>query len=385
MVVLDPSTVGTSTSIHATWYPYQRKSFYANERFWVFYSYGNDMVFSSSTDGSTWSSRTIVRALAETAGRAFSVWFNNTYVFYAARNNRDVYNPKTDKTTTYYEIYFRRGTPNSDGTITWSSEATAVSSISYISFPSLSVDSGGFPWIGYYLYAVTNQPYVTKSSTNDGTWTTASGFPYRLSLTSAEWCVIPVPLTATKMFVIYGTGNSTVKAQSWNGSVWSGEIVTASALEYVYASAVAEEDDVHLTFLKVTDYDILYVKYNYNTNSFGSETTLQAGATSDSAPVISRDDSNNLYVFWAGYPTANHIYYRKYNGTWQDRVDWIDESADVLTDNDLLTCFYQSYSNKIGLTYMTKTASPYNVRFAFLSTIPPVEFASKRLLVGVGV
>jgi hypothetical protein len=118
-------------------------------------------------------------------------------------------------------------------------------------------------------------------------------------------------------------------------------------------------------------YNVLYTKYSYATNSFSAETTLQASTTIYSAPVISINPStNDLYVFWAGYPTASHIYYRKYTtstSTWETAVDWIDESAEALTANDRLTCFYQAYSSKIGLLYMTKTASPYNVKFAFLS------------------
>jgi hypothetical protein len=140
-------------------------------------------------------------------------------------------------------------------------------------------------------------------------------------------------------------------------------------------SAVAQGDDVHLAFLKSSGYDIIYVKYTYSTNSFGTETTLVAGATSTSGPVISINPStNDLYVFWAGYPTSNHIYYRKYTAstaTWETTVDWIAET-ETLTGNDRLTCFYQAFGNYIGLAYMTKTASPYNVKFAFLTVIVAV-------------
>jgi hypothetical protein len=136
---------------------------------------------------------------------------------------------------------------------------------------------------------------------------------------------------------------------------------------------------VHLTFLNKTTYDILYVKYTYSTNSFGTETTLQAGATSTSAPVLSIDPStNDLYVFAAtkttGTPsgwTANHIYYIKYtasSGTWGSWTDWIDETTEVLFNAGWLTCFYKAYDSKIGLVYLTKTASPWNVKFAFLPT-----------------
>jgi hypothetical protein len=369
---VDPSVVGTSTTNLATLYPFQRKSFYANGRFWVFYSDGTNMVYSTSTDGSTWSSATTVRAA--TSGGQFSVWFDGTYLHYAyAAASR---------------IYYRRGTPNSDGTITWSADEQTVSTAyNKADYPMVSVDSNGYAWIGYAdKSGITYFPYVIKSGNNDGTWgTTPSGFPYLLGSTdSSYWKVSVIPLTSGKMLAIYAYNGVTVYAKRWDGSTWGTEVTTTSAIsDGSYHSAVAQGDNVHLTFLKYSTYDIIYVKYTYASNSFGTETTLVAGATSTSAPVISIDPStNDLYVFAAttttGTPsgwTANHIYYKKYTastGQWGSWTDWIDESTEVLTGSNRLACFYQAYGNYIGLLYETKTASPYNVKFAYLSFVVAV-------------
>jgi len=351
---IDPSTVGTSTAISATSYPFQRKSFYANGRFWVFWSDGTNMVYKTSTDGSTWSSATTVRAC--TSGQYFSVWFDGTYLHYAYAYASP--------------IYYRRGMPNSDGTITWSAaEQTVATEYNSASFPMVSVDSYGYVWIGYRDYdGSTYYGRVIKSGNNDGTWgtTPSNFFPYPLLDVNSRVSVIP--LTSGKMLVIYAYDSATVRAQRWNGTAFdAAEVHTTLSIFYGYEySAVAQGDDVHLVFLKSTGYDIMYTKYTYSNNSFSAETTLQAGATSSSAPVLSIDTAtNDLYVFWAGYPTANHIYYRKYTAstdTWEDRVDWITETA--LTGNNLLTCFYQAGGNSIGLVYMTGTT--YNVVFAYL-------------------
>ena len=361
--LIDPSTVGTSTATTATSDSFQRKSFYANGRFWVFYSDGTNMVYYTSTDGSTWAAGGSSPIRASTSGEKFSIWFDGTYLHYAYASASS--------------IYYRRGMPNSDGTITWSAVEQTVSTTYDTSYtPMISVDSNGYVWIGYRDYdsnTLIYLPYVIKSGNNDGTWgTTPSGFPYQLSTTSSSgWRVSIVPLTAGKMLVVYARSTATVRAKKWDGSAWGVEVATTSAIFLSpYYSAVAQGDDVHLTFLKSTGYDILYVKYTYSTNSFGTETTLQATATSYSAPVLSIDTAtNNLYVFWAGYPTANHIYYRKYTAstsTWETAVDWITETA--LTSNNRLTCFYKDYGSKMGLVYMTGTTSPYNVRFAFLTS-----------------
>jgi hypothetical protein len=358
---IDPSVVGTSTNIDATQNPFQRKSFYANGRFWVFYYDGSNMVYRTSTDGSTWTVGGSSPIRAASSGYYFSVWFDGTYLHYAYASG---------------SIYYRRGTPNSDGSITWSAAEQAVSTTyNGVGFPMVSVDSNGYVWVGYQdldTNTFNTYPYVIKSGNNDGTWgTTPTGFPYQLSTTSSStWRVSVVPLTTGKMLAVYACDGITIKAKRWNGSAWGTEVATTSAIQYGdYHSAVAQGDDVHLVFLKKTTYDILYVKYTYSSNSFGAETTLKASATSSSAPVISIDTStNNLYVFAAGW-ISNHIYYIKYtasSGTWGSWTDWIDESSEVLTGNDVLTCFYQAYGNYIGLVHMTKTASPYNVKFAFL-------------------
>jgi hypothetical protein len=365
-------TVGTSPTAYATTNSFQRKSFYANGRFWAFYSDGSNMVYKTSTDGSTWSAPTIVRAVA--AGLYFSVWFDGTYLHYA-------YAPSSS-------IYYRRGTPNSDGSITWSADEQTVSTTyNNANLPMVSVDSNGYVWIGYTDYDGTYYyPYVIKSGNNDGTWgTTPSPFPYQLSTTSGGWRVSVIPLTSGKMLAVYAYTSATVKAKRWTGSAWDTEVATTSAA-YVgaYHSVVAQGDDAHLVFMKQTTYDILYVKYTYSSNSFGTETTLQAGATSDSAPVLSIDTAtNDLYVFattkTTGTPsgwTANHIYYKKYtasSSSWGLWINWINEESEVLTSSSYLTCFYNAYSNYIGLLYMTKPASPYNVKFAYMSLAAVIE------------
>jgi hypothetical protein len=355
---IDPSTVGTSTSNSATSFPFQRKSFYANGLFWVFYSDGTNMVANYSSDGATWYKCPQIPIRACTYGYQFSIWFNGTYLHYAYASGG--------------YIYYRRGTPNSDGSITWSAvEQTVSTAYNAVSYPMVSVDSSGYVWIGYQDYSGTyTYPYVIKSGNNDGTWgTTPTGFPKQLSTAASDyWAVSVIPLTSGKMLAIYAYSNSKIYLRPWTGSAWGTEVYTASYIQAgYYHSAVAQGDDVHLVFLKYSTYDIIYTKYTYSSNSLSTETTLQATATPTSGPVISIDgNTNNLYVFWAGYPTTNHIYYRKYTasaGTWETTVDWIAETA--LTGNDRLTCFYQAGGNTIGLVYMTGTT--YYVMFAYLT------------------
>jgi len=352
-----PSTVGTSTWGMATAYPFQRKTFYANGQYWVFYSDGTNLVYRTSTDGITWSDATDVRVCAY--GEFFSIWFDGTYVHYAYAE---------------LSIYYRRGTPDSDGAITWSAvEQTVSTTYNKAYYPFVSVDTSGYVWVGYVDWGGAYHPYVIKSGNNDGTWgATPAGFPYLLTATTGAFAVEVIPLTVDKMLAVYVKFENPVKAKRWDGSSWGTERSVTSNIKDDFAfSAVAQGDDVHLVFLKLTSYDIIYVKYTYTSDSFGTEVTVQASATEDSYPTLSINTANNkLYCFWAASPSDHHIYYKKRVAeTWDsDPTDWIDESTDTIGTamRQELTSFYKAFNKKIGLAYMTKVASPYNVRFACL-------------------
>jgi len=115
------------------------------------------------------------------------------------------------------------------------------------------------------------------------------------------------------------------------------------------------------------------IKHTYATGWDASYTIVQSSTKSTSTPVLSWQQSGVFKVFWAGSPTADHIYYKTVTNMIPDTdpTDWIDESVDHLTVNDRLTCFYKIYGYNIGLAYMRKQASPYDVRYDFLSFAPP--------------
>jgi hypothetical protein len=378
-----PSLVGTTTHSYAFFGTAQRKSFYANGRFWIFYlKDGYNIVYRTSVDGVTWTAPTNLRASSSIFmyGYDFTVWFDGTYLHYAYMY------PLGGKT----QLLYRRGIPNANGTITWSADEQLVLpevSQIYYYYPFVSVDSFGYPYVAYAWYNSSSHvwyPFVIKSRRNDGVWETADDFPYQLTTTTGECMPSIIPLTSGKMLVAYAQNGGTVRIRVWNGSSWLSEASTSSNIikqyEYRY-SIVAQGDDAHLVFLKNSTYDIIYTKYSYASNSFGNEITLVSSASSDSSPVMCINPStNDLYVFAATKTTdspsgwtAEHIYYIKYtasSGKWGSWIDWIDESAEVLTYAARLLCFYQAYGNYIGLAYLTKTSYPYNVKFAYLDVTP---------------
>jgi hypothetical protein len=108
--VVDPSTVGTSTTTIATDTPFQWKDFYdpVNGYHWVLYSDGTGIVFQGSKDGSTnWTAVAYVPSAAVGIGEGdwFSLWFDGSYVHL-------VYTVSGGK------LQYCRGTPGA-GTIVW--------------------------------------------------------------------------------------------------------------------------------------------------------------------------------------------------------------------------------------------------------------------------
>jgi hypothetical protein len=364
-----PSTVVTLTTGHGwpTSFGQQRKTFYAAGLFWVFYSDNSNLNYSTSSDGSTWSTQTRIRQCVGD-GTSFSIWYNGTYMWYA-------YSPNGGK------LYVRMGTPNSNGTITWAqAEQTISTTYNDTNFPMMTVDSNGYVWIAYQDSNYTTgyaYPYVIKSGNNDGTWgTTPAGFPYLLknSGQTAWYCQLAA-LTSGKMLVGYSAyANSPFSVQVWNGTNWGAETNTTSSLEYGHmASPAVQGDNVNYVLTNHSGY-FQYTLYNYTTNSFSPEVTLEHDATGGARPgaTVTIDPLTNiLYVFWLYYPTANHVYYKTYtpsNGSWNPTVDWITEKS-IFDVGDTATSFIQPQGGYIGLAYVNGTGSPVNtwqVRFNFL-------------------
>jgi len=345
--------VGTTTDIFATRDPNMHKNYHASGRFWVWYSDGTNMGFKTSVDGDSWSGFTNVKA--ENRGVDFSVHYDGTYIHYVQTVGTDPYN-----------LVYRRGVCNADGTITWSAvEQLVVADIGTgITHPSIGADNESYPWIGYRYHNGDWYPRIIASSTNDGTWNTALGFPY--TSRSGDFSVTVISLTNKRMGMIMGNYSWPVLFRFWDGSSWGAEEnATTFDIQYGgYLSATSLDDNVHLAVLRGDVSNITYVTRINSTGTWENETLIVGGLTITSAPVISIDDwSEEIFVFWTH---NNHIYYRKnVRGTWLDSVDWLVESSESITGNQVLTSSYKEFGTTtryIGLVYMTNGS--YNVKFA---------------------
>jgi hypothetical protein len=360
--------VDTSTSAYAVRMPIQRRAVYASGLYWMFYANGVSpytVYRTCDTEAlDVWSNSTQVTYASDPAGADFCVWLEGTntihYVF--------AYAP--------YASYYCKGTLNINGTITWATTEQVVDSQVGHSDPVICVDSAGYPWIAYLNTSLTttDYPYITKSSLNNGTWQTASGFPYLIK-NSPDWNAIVVPLTNQMVYVVYGKLIGTADklyGKLWNGTAWgSEETVSTSSMSTAYMgrfSAIAIGNDVHVVFQKDGTNAAIYVKRTWGVGWSGETTIESSYVEATTSPVLSYDDYNNTYYFWA---YNNRIYYKRcVFGVWDSgRTEWINEASEGLTRADKIGCFYKAYGGKIGLYYSTKSSSPYRIKFHSLIAV----------------
>lgn len=376
------STVGTSTTSSVFTYFFQRHGFYASGLFWIFYSDGTNLVYRTSKDGESWSRTTIIRS--SNLGYLDPIWFDGKYVHRVHTCD-----------TTAFIVTYQRGTPNSDASITWSPVQNVLpAGVTY--YPAfITVDTGGYPWI---IYRRTDgsrtYPFVIKSSTNDGTWVNATGFPQQLSTTSADWSVEIMPLRFRRVLAIYSLGGIAIRARVWNGSAWGRETTTTSSPQSgEYQSAVAQGDTVHLVFLERKSHDIIYTKYTYSDNSWNAESTVAHSASPASSPQLSMNLVNGgllLSVFWLEeVPMWNKSYAFMWKNTdalhprpvesvlpqicYESSTRGIWNGTRCKTTDMSgglgLSVFYVGYGDRIAVFYVVSRGNAYDVKCMLLALV----------------
>jgi hypothetical protein len=354
-----PSVVATTldtTSIGNSW---QRKSFGANTRFWVLWQYssgGGNTRLNSSIDGSDWSSYNSITSSGY-LGEDEGVWWDGTYFSYVVTGGTD------------QGIFWREGTPQTNGTISWRAiEQQPIPGIEGVinNRPQVIKDSNGNAWIIYEKStAASTTVWVSKNNKTDGTWVNAAGYPQSLNSTTDMFNPQLVPLTNGKLYAIYCDTFLKVYGKLYDGSWGSQELI--ADIQGAKYSVIAIGDNVHIVY-STSSGTILHKIRTYG-SGWGSPVTVQA--TTGGPPSLSLDKvTNDLYCFWA---YNNHIYYKKYaynSGTWDtDPTDWIDSSSYPLTGTGRYNSFYSSYNGYIGFVYLTGSSSPYTVRFDKITTV----------------
>lgn len=263
-----------------------------------------NMLYSTSANTQTWSSPEQVSIQEVCDGPYFSVYFDGTYLYYVLANGC---------TGGGNSILFRRGTPNSDGSITWSGAeqlvATAPGTGLYLN-PTVSVDTKGYAWV---TYAGGETVWASKDANKDGTWSSATGFPYGVYYvgyggTYPQSSIYQ--LKKTQMAVVYTDYYSALWVTEWDGS----EFLSACTLSGTSVrnknefAAVSSEKMLYIIWRDVSGYRGLdFVPFNFTSYGFGQVQVLVSSFESIAFAIDSQSVGISL-VNGTSYYSLNFDY-----------------------------------------------------------------------------
>jgi hypothetical protein len=165
------STVATTTNQQAVFFSFERKVYFAQGLWWVFYSNGDEFVYQTSPDGVVWNMPTVIvsRGFAQ-SGLTFSTWSTGDTFYYVT--------VPSDVSTPGDFFLYRYGTFSHDGSIAWEVPETSVPTRYATAFSvSITVDGGGNIWTAIATIDPTVYPpypanhlEVYRRSNVTGTW-----------------------------------------------------------------------------------------------------------------------------------------------------------------------------------------------------------------------
>jgi len=305
---------------------YQTRSFYASGLHWFFWVDTDDdqARYSTSADLTAGSWAAAVNLIDVEYGNRLSVWYDE--------GTNTVHLAAGDKSES--DAYYRMGTPEVDGAITWADNWDYVCEAYYPIH--IITDSNGYPFLSA-------GKTVYRSTTRDGTFT-SDGAPYVFTGDSGAGYPVLVPLTSGKVAAVTTDGAIyDLFITRWDGFNWSAEKELDDTYPLSDVAAINVDDDVYIVLKRTTGGGaadrIAMVKYTYGSNSFGSIFYVynnDIGSHND--PTVTKDTNDDIYILWPNYnaPAAQSdiIYYRVYDvseddgeNSLSDTVEFVDESV----------------------------------------------------------
>lgn len=276
--------------------------------------------------------------------------------------------------TTDFSIYYKSGTPNTDGTITASASyyvnRVNGGSDQCSANPVVTVDSNGYPWIATIsdngLDRYTN---IFKSSTNDGTWVTASGFPKQSSsYPDANDKQILLPLPDGTVYDIIAPSSSGAIGKIYNsvGTVIATETFTSNTISGAACAISAVIDSSgNIFFAYDTGSNILWRERIYASSTFTPETSVVTGVGVVYPSISILKDK--LVVFWV---SNNKIWYNEYkNGNWisNSPVLLTDQSTDTIPNGySIVSSYNNATTSYLAVFFQTLTSGAGNTMLKFI-------------------
>jgi len=340
---------------------FTRNSWQSNNRFWKVYNDGKQCYYITSLDGEKWSTETVIcrldannQPVNSQGGCQISCYYDvvNNYVHFAVAQ---FYYADSSH---YSPLYYFRGRPEDNGTITWTpghinADGTPELQIvygandSYWYCPTICCGDDGKPAIGAcYGTAGYRKPYVWKSDATDGTWHAVLD-TYQLNSTgvtgSEYWVVQLFPIrdgtnNNTDILVIYARSASTTAASrilATNGSISGATVFNMSYLPNGSISAsMSNTGAAMFCYIRAGTLQIRANAWGRASGWIGDGLAISTNLDSTSRATVSWDNgAAEPYIFWT-YTTGGHVYVywtRYTSGAWTP--------AALLFQDDYMSCY----------------------------------------------
>jgi len=347
-------------SSHFVRIPLMQKVFFTATRWWTFFEHTESMYFSSTSDGGvTWATPTLI---ADTYyDFEFASYWDGTHItiVYA-------------KQSTNAHLYYRRGTPQSGGTITWDSAAVDAYTPTVgdkIADPTVCVNTSNVTFVGFWE-KTNGEVHALINTDTSGGWTLDSDTELKAIGGTIAWSV----LTSGKVYASYaiaGSGSGSPWGKLWN-SGWGNEENYGTTIGGYFDSftAVGVGDDVHFAYTEDTTSHIEYQKRTYGVG-WGSVAEISTTVGDQSVPAISKNGTN-LAIFWTD---TNKLYVKNcLSGVWDtDPTTLADETGNGMTLTHSLNASPTATSNVFGIAYdiIAGGTFPKYTKFAIYTIASP--------------
>jgi len=347
-----PGSTSTGSS-----YSFERKLVYSQGLWWVFFSDGANIGYSTSPDGSTWSSEvTITSSTDSTYGFNFNIWVNGNTIYYVLG--------AVEQTSSFH---WRYGTLQSSGAIIWTIPETSVSTTNKVdSYNSIITDSSGNVWVAFNTNDGTNA-HLEVWKYSAGSWAKQDD----ISPLASDIVPILAPL-ANGVALIYGEGSITSVIRiitTTTGASWTAAVSPTSDYALFSSSATSIGNTLYFAGLASgsagqTSGTVNFCSFAYGSGSTSSERIL-AGSSAAWIVSISEDPSDTLMVFYGSGTTLSLVSSTNYGGYWS--------TAQTLSSSESSITGVSSAYVGGGVMWTSGSSSPFNIRFAAVPLITTIN------------
>ncbi len=305
-----------------------------------------------------------------------------------------------------FSLVYMRGMPSATGMINWSQPSETVLDVNEsqgaLYLNSIAVDSSDNPWLtmtqsmslGPGSPADQSNYFVVRSSTNNGSFHVAPGFPYFVGSDISRYesgGINLAPLSSGRLAMVVCSQSIGNYIRTWNGSSWSAETTSLPTgtscgfglTEVSFLSSLQTSGD-NLTMLYTSalacpacqpyDGNLSIITYTYGSNSVKISGIISNQPTLGFNPVL-LTLSDKSYVFWLS-TNATDVYYVYGSGSSPGGSNWtlLPQAIHLAGDNQTVagaSVFLGENASSFDLFYVLQNEVSYEYTMVHGIFSPP--------------